>query len=573
MTLPIADPTQSFSPIDPIPLAIRVGITGHRHLSPACLTSLEGNVDRALEKIRTDLFQRSRATPISLCALSALAEGADRMVTRRILATPGGRLEVVLPRDRDSYIKDFQEDHSRREFHDLLGQARSTDHAPALPTREDGYIWASHQVVKRVDVLLAVWDGQPSRGEGGTAYSICYALETCTPVLWVPTNAGDLSADEFVVDKGKGPVKTVFFNAGAERTLASGRTRSHHLPFDRTLNMIRSLDRYNKVPRLFGRRCRALRPIQVDKEIFDEPMGLADGGSDDIVRQLAECVRPYFVWADRRSLFFQRWYLRAIIGEFLAAFLAVFLAALLVIYNWSQYFFVIETVLLGLIFIMVIAGRRLEMHDQWLDCRFLAERFRSTVFLKAAGLENRRDDGVAGMNAHDSTESWLGHVYAYVSTLCPPQAVASHRVLRELLVESWIRPQTSYFSRSSEMHGTRQRQLQVLIYILFGGAFGVSIWHAVGLPKPLDKVVGVVAFALPALGSAIAGISVHLEHQRHAVVYRRVAQDLNVLGRRLIEASTWNELTTLALIAGNTMNTENRDWIGVMRCHDFEIST
>ena len=37
----------------------------------------------------------------------------------------------------------------------------------------------------RCDVLLAIWDGEPARGEGGTGQIVAEAIEAGLPVVWV----------------------------------------------------------------------------------------------------------------------------------------------------------------------------------------------------------------------------------------------------------------------------------------------------------------------------------------------------------------------------------------------------
>jgi hypothetical protein len=45
------------------------------------------------------------------------------------------------------------------------------------PTREAAYEQAGRRVVEASDVLLALWDGAPSRGQGGTAEIVEHARE------------------------------------------------------------------------------------------------------------------------------------------------------------------------------------------------------------------------------------------------------------------------------------------------------------------------------------------------------------------------------------------------------------
>ena len=85
---------------------------------------------------------------------------------------------AVLPLPADNYEDDFATEASRDEFRTLLG--RAVRHEIVGPdaggSRESAYERAGHRVVDASDLLLALWDGEPSRGRGGTAEIIDYAL-------------------------------------------------------------------------------------------------------------------------------------------------------------------------------------------------------------------------------------------------------------------------------------------------------------------------------------------------------------------------------------------------------------
>ncbi|MEJ7831655.1 MAG: hypothetical protein WKF79_01975 [Nocardioides sp.] len=147
---------------------LRVGVTGHRALAAPAVVA--GEVDRILDGLRS----LSRV----VIAVSSLAEGADRIVARRVLAGTAGRLEVVLPLAVDDYATDFADPASRIEYDALLAAASGVVVVPADPThpsREAAYERAGRAVLDRCDVLLALWDGRPSRGRGGTAEIIAHA--------------------------------------------------------------------------------------------------------------------------------------------------------------------------------------------------------------------------------------------------------------------------------------------------------------------------------------------------------------------------------------------------------------
>lgn len=139
-------------------------MTGHRDLARP--DEVAAAVDAALDALVAD-------GSASLVAVSGLAEGADRLVAQRVLARPGGRLVALLPLDPADYVADFADVASVQEFTELLGAADEYEVVRGAPsddwTREAAYERAGHAMLDRCDVLLALWDGEPGRGRGGTA--------------------------------------------------------------------------------------------------------------------------------------------------------------------------------------------------------------------------------------------------------------------------------------------------------------------------------------------------------------------------------------------------------------------
>jgi len=139
-------------------------VTGHRDLARP--DEVAAAVDAALDALAGD-------EGLPLVALSGLAEGADRIVAQRVLARPGGRLIALLPLEPADYVADFADVASVEEFTALLGAADEYEVVRGAPsddwTREAAYERAGHAMLDRADVLLALWDGEPGRGRGGTA--------------------------------------------------------------------------------------------------------------------------------------------------------------------------------------------------------------------------------------------------------------------------------------------------------------------------------------------------------------------------------------------------------------------
>ena len=79
-------------------------------------------------------------------AVSSLAEGADRLVARELLAKPTSRLEVILPVARPTYACYFHATPSPGENSRTCWSAPARSrHAPGRPTRQEAYDWAGRR--------------------------------------------------------------------------------------------------------------------------------------------------------------------------------------------------------------------------------------------------------------------------------------------------------------------------------------------------------------------------------------------------------------------------------------------
>src|ERR1700735_2275556 len=182
-------------------LAFRVGVTGARRLSNEAGAGLSNASTRVLSIVQDEIIRLSREEAVSasyegaatpqLRLLSPLAEGADRLVAEAALPL-GYTLEAPLPFVRTEYETDFPE--TGAAFNALLSQAtRSLEldgsHAPNVMNRS--YEAVGRYVVRNVDLLVALWDGQPARGRGGTGDIVRFAIRVGVPVWWIPDNGVD----------------------------------------------------------------------------------------------------------------------------------------------------------------------------------------------------------------------------------------------------------------------------------------------------------------------------------------------------------------------------------------------
>lgn len=143
---------------------IRFAVTGHRGLDG----DTEYLVDAAL---RAELSTRRQTGP--LLGLSCLADGADTLFARALLDA-GGELAVVVP--AAEYRQGLPAAH-HGVYDDLLSRATAVHRLDRVVSDGQAHMEASEYMLDHADELVAVWDGQPARGWGGTADVVTAARE------------------------------------------------------------------------------------------------------------------------------------------------------------------------------------------------------------------------------------------------------------------------------------------------------------------------------------------------------------------------------------------------------------
>jgi hypothetical protein len=168
---------------DRLPLVI--GVTGHRDLREQDVPRLEQEVAAIIAGLRRDYLRNDPQTPIIV--LSALAEGADRLVARVALAH-GARLIAPMPMPLADYRRDFEPGlapGNMAELDSLLAQAIAAPvmrlHASLEEIRSDPVKRAEQYrevgifIDQHCHVLLALWDGDgKDMAVGGSAEVVTF---------------------------------------------------------------------------------------------------------------------------------------------------------------------------------------------------------------------------------------------------------------------------------------------------------------------------------------------------------------------------------------------------------------
>jgi SMODS and SLOG-associating 2TM effector domain 1 len=543
-----------------IPFTFRIGVTGHRELGG--VDDLQQPIREAISRLLT-LVPVAPGAGLALVVVSALAEGADRLVAEEVLAASAdrliletapayldARLEVALPLDAKEYAEDFKTEESKEEFRGLLGRARAGDvwQAPAGLDRDEAYERAGRYVIDRCDALIAVWDGEKSRGRGGTADIVGYAQEHGVPIAWVHSAGG-------------APVSYALENKRAAVVgAAAGKLRKYNAAKIETSR--------------FDQRVRELRAElmpDIAREIPVDPLGLSR-------ETIADWVFPYFVRADILALRYQQWFRWLSLAIFALAALAVAVVAVQTNFwpklNWLAAF---EVVFLGILLGILIMNRRLRLHDQWISSRFLAERARSGYFLALAGTGDRRGRSARLAYLSDSSEAWIERALTEVSARRPeldagPPLVSA---LRDYLNRYWIESQIAYQEKTSGRQHAFESRLIRLTESLFSLTLVAAFIHifASTIHGVWEGLLVVVSITVPAFGAAVHGFSTQRQFRRHSERYRRMAGVLTQVQAEMTDATTIEQVREAAAATEQVMREENSDWFGVMRFHDMELIT
>lgn len=149
----------------------RIAVTGHRGLT-------EEVVRFVADGIRAEVGKH--AGP-DLVGLSCVADGADTLFAQAVLDA-GGRLVVVVP--ARGYREAFPVG-PRSMYDSLVERASEVVQLEHVTPDSVAYMDASLRMLDRADELVAVWDGLPARGYGGTADVVAVAAERGLPVTVV----------------------------------------------------------------------------------------------------------------------------------------------------------------------------------------------------------------------------------------------------------------------------------------------------------------------------------------------------------------------------------------------------
>ena len=401
-------------------MSLCVGVSGHRHLHETECDVADAGVAKLLDEIargawRIVAAERGFYVPgkLHLSLLSQLAAGVDQIAATAALAA-GFALRAVLPFPEAEYGKDFDEA-ARPAFDRLLDRVEARWCLPGKRAHAGlAYALAGEATAAQSDLLIAVWDGMPARGLGGTADVVDYAVRRGVPVLHLPTGEGTPS----ILWSGFDELPPSLFHRDnvprrplTTSTLDDLLRRLIEPPQEEDL-LVEYLAETEKLwrPRVEFPLMMALAGVR--------KMSRANFKSDRFARKAESDWRPYrpspgnpaslsladfnrlecaFAWADGLADHFAQIYRSGMIFNFAAAALSVLLALFGFLFpDDKPWLIVTELLLVVALIINTRIGTRRQWHRRWLDYRYLAEQLRTMRSLKLFSLSSPHFGGLDG---------------------------------------------------------------------------------------------------------------------------------------------------------------------------------
>lgn len=588
-----------------LPFVLSVGITGHRieALPKEAVQTIVERLGATLVQLKAgalDLYERERPlfaeAPPRLLFVSPLADGSDQLAAELALDL-GFELQAILPFDRETYRKTLHNSGLKR-FDELVCRATCVLELPGeLDAERQAFVMAGRGTVAHCDLLLAVWDGRPPRGRGGTGEVVQIALTRGTAIAHIPVDP--LVAPRIVWAAFDPMVLTQSDEATAERPLDRGNIG---VLLGALLLPPGSEDR--KFAEGFAReRLRRIR-TRIEYPLLLAAAGVGRFGRKDFTnshceRQTRDEWRNYreacaeahniaapidlleesYSWADRLATHFAQTYRSGHIFNFVLGGLAVCLG--LSAFMAPHLKFEEAALEIGITVAIILnawIGNRNQWHRRWLDYRQLAERLRPMRSLKLLGIAAPDPPGTS---TNPVPRRWIDW---YASGIwramgCVAGSLDDDRAgkLARAIGRHEIAPQVAYHERNSVQIHKLDHRLGVIALGLFVATVIVSFITLVGLGIDAAWVndygnwFTLVQAGFPALATAIFGIRFQGDFGGDAVRSQSTANTLRYIDGQLQEGVSLTRAADLTEEAARMMLEHLDEWRLVNQQRDLSV--
>jgi len=590
-----------------LPFVLSVGVTGHRKdaLPAESREGLEGRIRSALAllvdgaaAVHAQEAQFYTAAPMRLLFISPLADGTDQ-IAARIAVELGFELHVVLPFPAPTYRRELADQQSRETFDALMEKASCTLVLPGEHEQPiDAYVMTGRATISHCDLLLAVWDGLPPRGRGGTGEVVELSVVNGTPVVHVPTDPNEHS--RLLWSAFDPTVVTHRVERTTERPLDD-----LHLPMLLTALFAPPRDpQERKFLSIFAneriRRFRArieyplllaiagvarfnpsrMRETVCAREIREEWVRYRqDFAEAHEIRAPLELLESAYSWSDQLATRFAQTYRSGHIFNFILGGIAVciglsgFMAPGAVLYLAIAEFIIT----LGIIANTQV-GVKNEWHRRWLDYRQLAEHLRPMRSMKLLGLAAPDPPGSSSNPVARRWIEWYS-MGVWRALGCPAGSIDSARAIQlsKAIAACEIAPQGAYHDRHAHQIELLDDRLEKIAGALFLATLIVTIVVTAGLFIAPDWVnrygnwFTLVSAGFPALGTAVFGIRFQGDFGGSAVRSQATANALRKIEAELAQGTTLTRAADLTEQAARIMYSDLDEWRLINQQQDLDL--
>lgn len=558
--------------MEPIPYRIRIGVTGHRLLDHEddlrlkVREVLDTWIIRLFDEESQQLLEKVRMTPLTYSVMTALAEGADRLVAETILAhDPRSSLEVVLPMTLSDYRVTFR-DPENPDFDRLTARARNItklrrhnlEMDPDLAAgpagsrkklsleqaRKEAFKTAGHHIVNHCDVLVAIWDGKESKGIGGTHEIIEYALAKQRPVIIIPST----------------PPHPVRVMEG----------------FGLNCRAISEIEQFNKV-RLAPETIRGYVHNMYNKLFPAEVSDCLPDRSREMVRNI---LLPYYVKVSFWAKKYQRRVKPSGVMIFSCSALAVASVVTGVLYHPVMLAsFLVEFIcLLSILLIYLFAQ---QYRKKWLEYRFLAERLRTASYFVTTDTEIQAIVIPPYMGEAHHHDDWMIRLFNEVWSQTPRMEGmkdGQFDCFKNYILSNWVEDQKEHHQSKHGRLSRFNRRFGYFGWVIYLLALIISAIHivdnvAAGITfhHLFESVLIFLAIALPAIGAAVVGIHKQGEYERLEHRSGNMSRAIENISIDFQQAGSKEELVALMREFDRLLLLENLDWLMLMKLVKLEV--
>ncbi len=530
--------------------------------------------------------------------VSPIADGADQIAAEVALELEW-ELQALLPFSRAEYRASLANDEARERYDSLLTRATCVLELPGDQQRQlDAYVMTGRATVAHSDILIAVWDGLPPRGRGGTGEVAVHAITHGTAVIHVPPEPDAAprvlwsAFDPSVLTVADDPTVARQLNRADVDAMLTGLLMpppdEHEQEFVKRfarerLRNIRVRLEYPLLLTATGVRRISVRDLtesHSEAQIRDEWRRYREGCSIAYnITAPMDLLEEAYSWADRLATHFAQTYRSGHIFNFVLGGFAVCLGLSGFMANEYKFDFAVVEMLITLAIILnAHIGSRNEWHRRWLDYRQLAERLRPMRSLKLLGIAAPDPPGT---ETNPVPKRWIDWYASGIWRAMGCPAGVIDRVcaarLAKAIAKHEVSPQVGYHERNAIQIDLLDRRLGQIGTILFGGTLLVSVATLIGLAAGANFVntygnwFTLVSAGFPALGTAVFGIRFQADFGGDAVRSQATANTLRLIEQELCKDVTLNRAADLAEQGARIMLSDLDEWRLVNQQRDLSV--